>query len=336
MSNPLAGRPQRILSILVPTYNRAGCLAECLDALSRDPIVAGGMDVEVLISDNCPTDGTQEVCEAYACRFPDTFVYVRQPQNIGPSANFTYLIKHGTGKFLKFQQDRYAVEPGVIGRIVETVRQCEKEHPVLFFGNEYMFHLPVGTYPIQSFDELLDTISYWTTWIGGYGFWRDEAEFVIPIQDQYAESMLQQVAVILSLFERNQIGYLFNMKQYYDCKVPRGPIRGYNAAKVFSQNYLGILKSFLGPGKITKAAFEREKKRLYFGHLYSMYFEIDYGTELEKGDFFKYTRDFHGNWYYWGSLLALPAIKLAKRLPSPVWNVFVNLLRLGRRLVAKS
>ena len=327
---------QKTLSILIPTYNRAGCLAECLDALSQEPAVVNGSDVEVLISDNCSTDGTQTVCEDFVRRFPEAFVYVRQPKNIGPSDNFTYLIRHGSGKFLKFQQDRYAVEPGVVGRIVEAVKRHEKEHPLLFFGNEYMFHRPIGTYSIRSFDELLDTVSYWTTWIGGYGFWRDEVEAVIPLQDQYAESMLQQVAVILSLFDRNRIGYLYNLKQYHDCKVSRGAIRGYNAAEVFSQNYLGILKTFLGPGKITRTAFEREKKRLYFGHLYSMYFELDYGTELEKGNFFKYTRDFHGNWYYWGSLIALPVIKLVKRFPPPVWNGFVNLLRAIRRLVAGS
>lgn len=329
-------RPQRVLSILIPTYNRSGCLSECLDVLSKDPVVVDGSDVEVLISDNCSTDDTQAICEEYVRRFPDTIVYVRQPRNIGPSDNFTYLIEHGRGKFLKFQQDRYAVEPGVIGRVVEAVKRHEKEHPVLFFGNEYMFHLPVGTYPIRSFDELLDTVSYWTTWIGGYGFWRDEVDYVVPLQNKYAETLLQQVAVILSLFERNRCGYLYNLKQYRDCRTSRGAIRGYNAAKVFSQNYLGILKTFLVPGKITRTAFEREKKRLYFGHLFSMCFELDYGTELEKGNFFKYTRDFHGNWYYWGSLIALPVIKLVKLLPFPVWNGFVNLLRAGRRFVTRS
>lgn len=327
---------QPVVSILIPTYNRADCLAECLDALSKEDVVAKGSDVEVLISDNCSTDGTQAVCEEFARRFPDVFVYVRQPRNIGPSDNFTYLLEHGRGKFLKFQQDRYAVEPGVVGRIVEAVKRHEKEHPVLFFGNDYMFHLPLGVYPIRSFDELLDTVSYWTTWIGGYGFWRDEVEFVVPLQNQYAASLLQQVAVILSLFERNRVGYLYNLKQYHDCKASRGAIRGYNVAKVFSQNYLGILRTFLGPGKITKAAFEREKKRLYFGHVYGMYFDFEHCTQLEKGHFFKYTKEFHGNWYYWGSLVVLPVFMLVGRLPPSVRQSFFNLMRMGRKLLAGS
>lgn len=322
-----------LLSILIPTYNRADCLHECLESLAQEIVIRDGADVEVIISDNFSTDDTQEVCELFVRRFPNVFSYVRQKRNVGPCDNFTYLIRCAHGKFLKFQQDKFAVEDGAIDRIVEIVRKHEKEHPLLYFGNEYMVHLPVGVYPIQSCDELADTVSYWTTWIGGYGFWRDEVDVVVPIQDEYAATLLPQVAVIWRLFARNKIGYLYNFKQYHNCSALVKNGGGYNVAEVFSKNYLGMLREFLHPGGLSKAAFEREKKRLYFGHIYGMYFDFEHCFRFKKGDFLRYTKDFHNNWYYWMSLAAVPAFRFVGNMSPTARQKFFTLIRWVREKV---
>lgn len=322
-----------ILSILIPTYNRAGSLRECLESLAREEVVSNGSDVEVMISDNCSTDETQAVCEYFVTRFPGKFVYVRHERNMGGQANFTYLISHGRGRFLKFQQDKFAVEPGAVGKIVEIVKKHEAEHPVLYFGNEYMVHLPVGVYPIRSFDELADTVSYWTTWIGGYGLWRDEVDVAVPIQDKYAATLLQQVAVIWNLFSRNKVGYLYNFKQYHNCQAAVTNDGGYNVAEVFSENYLGMLREFLHPGGLSKAAFEREKKRLYFGHIYGMYFDFEHCFRFKKGDFLRHTKDFHNNWYYWMSLAAVPAFRFVGNMSPTARQKFFTLIRWVREKV---
>ena len=49
------------VSILIPVYNRVDMIRDCIDsALSQDYL-----DLEVIVSDNCSTDGTWELC----CRF---------------------------------------------------------------------------------------------------------------------------------------------------------------------------------------------------------------------------------------------------------------------------
>lgn len=323
---------QPVLSILIPTYNRAECLDECLSALVRGLASAVATEVEILISDNASTDGTQKVCERYVRDYPNSIVYVRQPENIGPSANFTFLIRQGRGKFLKFLNDRFAVEPDTVRRLIEIIKSHEAEHPLLYFGNDELFHLGDGVYPIRSFDELADTVSYWSTSIAGYGFWRDEVETVLPIQNEFAGTLLQQTAVIWKLFEKNRIGYLYNHRFHHGCKGP-APGGGYNVAKVFSQNYLGIIKPYLKDCKLSKAAYKREQKRLYFGHIYGMYFDFERNMGFDQSGFFRYTKDYWLRWYYWGSLLVVPIFYAIGALPRETRLKFWNAIRTMRRMI---
>ncbi|WP_431265248.1 glycosyltransferase family 2 protein [Roseateles chitinivorans] len=76
----------RLLTIIVPTYNRAACLRMLLDALSVE--LRGLEDrVDVVIGDNASADDTPAATAAFAGRWPATRV-LRHPQNLGPDENF--------------------------------------------------------------------------------------------------------------------------------------------------------------------------------------------------------------------------------------------------------
>lgn len=82
------------VSIGLPTYNRGDRLARAIDsALDQTH-----RDLELVISDNGSTDGTRELCHAYARR--DARIrYIRQPTNRGPIANFNAVIDALRGDF---------------------------------------------------------------------------------------------------------------------------------------------------------------------------------------------------------------------------------------------
>lgn len=74
-----------LLSICIPTYNRAPFLRDCLASLER----AGSRhweEVEVLISDNDSSDNTAEVVAEFQQRFP--LRYFKNQTNIGGEPNF--------------------------------------------------------------------------------------------------------------------------------------------------------------------------------------------------------------------------------------------------------
>lgn len=95
---------QPILSILVPTFNRAHYLKECLDSLLDNTI-----DCEVLIGDNASEDGTAELVGSYQDK---RIRYHRHEENIGPAANYNSLIARARGKYVCLFGDDDKVLPG--------------------------------------------------------------------------------------------------------------------------------------------------------------------------------------------------------------------------------
>ena len=81
--------PDPILSICIPTKNRSKILEKALENISSDEIFLNTDKVEIVISDNCSDDNTQDVCLKYKNMFPDKINYVRQEIDI-KDKNFIY------------------------------------------------------------------------------------------------------------------------------------------------------------------------------------------------------------------------------------------------------
>ncbi len=78
--------PQKLLTIIVPTYNRAECVALLLDALRAE--IAPVQDrVDVIVGDNASTDRTAEVTATFAVSCSAGRV-LRHAENVGPDENF--------------------------------------------------------------------------------------------------------------------------------------------------------------------------------------------------------------------------------------------------------
>jgi glycosyltransferase involved in cell wall biosynthesis len=58
-----------LLSICIPTYNRAELLKNCVESI----VINYDFDeeVEVVISDNASDDNTLEICEMFASKYPN-------------------------------------------------------------------------------------------------------------------------------------------------------------------------------------------------------------------------------------------------------------------------
>lgn len=70
---------QPLVSLLVPAYNRADLLGECLDSALAQTL----SDIEIVVVDGASTDGTWDVCLRYAASDPRIRIY-RDDVNTGP------------------------------------------------------------------------------------------------------------------------------------------------------------------------------------------------------------------------------------------------------------
>jgi glycosyltransferase involved in cell wall biosynthesis len=68
------------VSVLVLTYNHAPFLRQTLDGALNQRTT---FDYEVVVGDDCSTDGTQDIIREYQQRYPDRVVPVLHPKNLG-------------------------------------------------------------------------------------------------------------------------------------------------------------------------------------------------------------------------------------------------------------
>lgn len=89
-----------LVSVYVITYNSASYIKETLDSVKRQTY----KNLELIISDDCSTDDTVEICRAWLDENRTCFVraeLVSTPHNMGVAGNCNNAIRATTGEWLK-------------------------------------------------------------------------------------------------------------------------------------------------------------------------------------------------------------------------------------------
>jgi abequosyltransferase len=87
-----------LLTIAIPTYNRAHLLDECLTALARE--FGNSLEIEIIVSNNASTDTTSAVVKRQIkINFPD-LRYFENSTNLGPDYNITQCFREAQGKYV--------------------------------------------------------------------------------------------------------------------------------------------------------------------------------------------------------------------------------------------
>lgn len=112
----------RILTIGVPTYNRAHILAAMLTQLVED-IGEYASKIEVIISDNCSTDSTPSIIADWRDKVPSELVVRvhRNSENIGVSRNIIQLFSMAETRFFMFLGDDDRLSHVNLPRMIELL-----------------------------------------------------------------------------------------------------------------------------------------------------------------------------------------------------------------------
>lgn len=82
------------VSIGIPVFNGAKTLTKTIEAAINQDYT----NLEIIISDNCSTDETQAIAEAFQSK-DSRIKYIRQEKNCGMNANFSKVFEYATGDF---------------------------------------------------------------------------------------------------------------------------------------------------------------------------------------------------------------------------------------------
>ncbi len=111
-----------LISICIPTYNRANYLDRCLQSIMHYT----KNDIEVLIQDNDSIDNTSEIVQWYV---DPRIKYEKNETNIGAVENIWKLINKAKGRYIFCLTDDDYFLPGAIQKIVNFITSI---NPVCF------------------------------------------------------------------------------------------------------------------------------------------------------------------------------------------------------------
>lgn len=103
------------VSIGLPTYNGGDRILNTLTSIFNQDY----NNLEIIISDNCSTDNTEEICSSVANKYPDIVKYYRQPVNRGVTANYSFVLQQATGDYFLWIADDDTLAHGILKKYVE-------------------------------------------------------------------------------------------------------------------------------------------------------------------------------------------------------------------------
>jgi glycosyltransferase involved in cell wall biosynthesis len=98
-----------LLSIVTITYNHEPFIAKTIEGVLMQQVK---FPIELIIAEDCSTDGTRAICQQYAEEYPDLIRLITSDSNVGAIANERRAMLAARGKYIAFcEGDDYWTDP---------------------------------------------------------------------------------------------------------------------------------------------------------------------------------------------------------------------------------
>lgn len=150
-----------VISVIIPVYNVAAYLPECLDSILNQDYRA----LEVILIDDGSTDESGAICDRYAQQ--DSRIRVIHQKNAGAAAAKNAGLRIATGEYLSFVDSDDSLEPGSYRYMLQVLRESGADAAQFAFRDVYrdrcedQIHHP-GRTVLSHTDYLLRFPKDWT------------------------------------------------------------------------------------------------------------------------------------------------------------------------------
>ncbi|MEK4509776.1 glycosyltransferase [Paenibacillus sp. FSL K6-2524] len=285
---------QPLLSICIPTYNRANCLDACLNSIFSQ--VPNNDLIEVIVSDNASTDSTAKVAKRYCELYPN-LKYVRNTENIGGDRNILAAMQLGSGKFIKLQGDDDFFVDNTIQPLLHVLYQ--QQDCGIIFVNVLSGDgaIVIG----EGMNSYLAATSFYATFITSLVFRREELQQIADPQ-KFISSSYNQLYLQYGILELNPRFCIMNCSMFTYAGMAS---EVYNYGGAIIRGYLTILEHYVGKG-LSEDAFNSEKKFSLFNYVLPGFRAIVAGTTLSDLTSFEETYvEFYQNESYFEEGLSI-------------------------------
>lgn len=252
MASIINRKEEVLLSICIPTFNRATQLDGTLKSITEQFIFTNTNKIELVISDNCSTDETLSVVERYKLKYPGKIIYSRNDFDL-VDKNFEKVLSLGSGTYLKLNNDTLKHHNLSLEKMVYLIESNSIEKPVLFFSN--------GTLNISNqligngASFLITKASFYTTWIATFGIWKVDFNNISNFNKASYLKLIQ--ADILFDLCKNKRNIIIDDEILFNPEIvsKKG---GYDIVTVFLDNYSKLLDQLVQSNDITINIYKNE------------------------------------------------------------------------------
>lgn len=244
MENPTN---EPILSICIPTYNRAELLKETLESIVISEVFQQTNKVEIVISNNASTDDTHEIASSFLERFPEKIRYNFLENPVSGDENFIHVLNQGTGRFLKLHNDKILFKKGSLEEIISVLETSEIGNILFLTGKRKRKNANLSHF--QSFEELLLFLNYWATWIGGLCIRRTAYEKITD-PGRYTKLHFAQMDLMSEALKEDGFCSVYEKVFFVNVSWSRNS-RSYSLAQVFGTDLNTLLGYFVQDGRIS-------------------------------------------------------------------------------------
>ena len=117
MTSDTQSNSELMLSVIVPVFNVAPYVEQGLMSIVNQD---SGHAYEIILIDDCSTDGSLEICRQFASGYPDKFKLIESPTNGGVSVARNLGLEQAQGRYLMFVDPDDILPPNAISRMFEA------------------------------------------------------------------------------------------------------------------------------------------------------------------------------------------------------------------------
>lgn len=260
-----------LLSICIPTYNRAKYLKNSIDSIICQKEFLDGY-VEIIISDNASTDETEELVRDYIEKF-NNVLYYKNEKNIR-DRNFPLALSRGRGLYRRLCNDTLIFKDSALEECCKIIKENIEEKPFIVWTNDALNQNM--NLMKTDFKGYVHNVSYWITSIACFGLWAEECK-QIENDVAGAELYLWQVRKALESAKKKNNVLICN-KGLTETQFVEGKNISYGIFQVFYENYFELLDPYFKE----KSLDENEKNYLERDLLFNFFMTWCIQWELQN------------------------------------------------------
>lgn len=240
-----------LVSLCIPTNGIIQWVFPVLDSIYEQDVDDNLF--EVVVMDNGNNNEFKKLMTKYASKHYNC-VYKETDAYEFLSEIETY--KVANGEFIKFINHRTKLLPGTLKIYIDFVREYRDKKPIVYFSNGVLNLKNEKMKYVKSFDQFVNTLSYFSSWSTGMAFWKEDFDTIDNLEQC---NLLFPHTNILFAKRKKDLYIVDNRVLLSEIPVGKIPKGRYNLFNAFAVEYVSVILELYRQGDISIETFLKVK-----------------------------------------------------------------------------